>query len=153
MHYSHCHVLLTACCLPTVGTVLSSHSIRPFGVLPSDMDPSALRNRTITVSVITGPLNGHAYQLTKASTSIGRTGGGADIEIDDQQVSALHCVVGVTRDTVRLCDLNSANGTYVDGERVQDADLGHLTEFCLGSTWFVVTIVPKHFNENENSEL
>ena len=117
------------------------------------MDSSALRNRTITISVITGPLKGHAYQLTKASTSIGQTGGGADIEIDDPQVSALHCVVDVTHDTVRLCDLNSANGTYVDGERVQDAGLGHLTEFCLGSTWFVVTIVPKHFNENENSEL
>ena len=115
------------------------------------MDPCALRNRTITISVITGPLNGHAYQLTKARTSIGRTGGGADIEIDDQQVSDLHCVVGVTHDMVQLCDLNSANGTYVDGERVQDAELGHLTEFCLGSTWLVVTIVPNHFNENENS--
>ena len=136
-----------------VPSVLSSHSLPPFGALPSDMDSSALRNRTITISVITGPLKGHAYQLTKASTSIGQTGGGADIEIDDPQVSALHCVVGVTHDTVRLCDLNSANGTYVDGERVQDAKLGHLTEFCLGSTWLMVTIVPKHFNENENSEL
>jgi pSer/pThr/pTyr-binding forkhead associated (FHA) protein len=115
------------------------------------MDPPALRNRTVTISVITGPLNGHTYQLTKARTSIGRTGGGADIEIDDPQVSALHCVVGVTHDMVQLCDLNSANGTYVDGERVQAAELGHLTEFCLGSTWLVVTIVPNHFNVNENS--
>jgi len=102
-------------------------------------------DRTITISVIQGPLNGLAYQLTKARTSIGRTGGGADIEIDDPQVSALHCVVGVTKDMVRLCDLDSANGTYVNNERVQAAELEHLSEFCLGSTWLVVTIVPTRF--------
>jgi len=57
----------------------------------------------------------------------------------------------VAQDMVRLCDLDSANGTYVDGERVQAAELEHLSEFCLGSTWLVVTIVPKHLNVNENS--
>lgn len=108
-------------------------------------------NRTVTVSVIKGAVNGLAYQLTRARTSIGRIGGGADIEIDDPQVSALHCVVGVTQEMVRLCDLDSANGTYVNDERVEAAELEHLSEFCLGSTWLVVTIVPKHFNVNENS--
>jgi pSer/pThr/pTyr-binding forkhead associated (FHA) protein len=106
----------------------------------------------ITISVIKGgPSNPSVCQLTKARTSIGRTGGGADIEIDDPQVSALHCAVGVTHDMVRLCDLDSANGTYLNGERVEAAELEHLTEFCLGSTWLVVTIVPKHFNVNEKS--
>ena len=111
----------------------------------------APKNTTITISVIKGSLNGHAYQVTKARTSIGRTGGGADIEIDDPQVSDLHCVVGVTQDMVRLCDLDSKNGTYINDERVQAAELEHLTEFCLGSTWLVVTIVPKHLSMNENS--
>ena len=107
---------------------------------------------TITISVTKGgPASPLVYQLTKARTSIGRAGGGADIEIDDPQVSALHCAVGVTQDMVRLCDLDSANGTYLNGERVEAAGLEHLTEFCLGSTWLVVTIVPKHFNVSENS--
>ncbi len=57
----------------------------------------------------------------------------------------MHCVVGLTEDMVRLCDLDSANGTYVNDERIQAADLEHLSEFRLGSTWLVVTIVPKHF--------
>ncbi len=102
-------------------------------------------DRTITISVIAGPSNGLTHQLTKARTSIGRTGGSADIKIDDQQVSPLHCVVGVTHDMVRLCDLDSANGTYANEERIQAAELEHLSEFRLGSTWLVVTIVPKHF--------
>ena len=134
-----------------MNSVLWSYSLRPFGALASDMGLCAPRNITITISVIKDSLNGHTHQLTKARTSIGRTGGGADIEIDDPQVSALHCAVGVAQDMVRLCDLDSANGTYVDGERVQAADLEHLSEFCLGSTWLVVTIVPKHLNVNENS--
>jgi hypothetical protein len=62
-------------------------------------------DRTITISVIAGSSNGLTHQLTKARTSIGRAGGSADIEIDDPQVSPLHCVVGVTHDMVRLCDL------------------------------------------------
>lgn len=101
-------------------------------------------DRTITISVIAGSSNGMKHQLTKAKTSIGRTGGGADIEIDDPQVSPLHCVVGVANDIVRLCDLDSVSGTYANEERVQAAELEHLSEFRLGSTWLVVTIVPKH---------
>lgn len=108
-------------------------------------------DRTIKISVITGPCTGLTHQLTKAKTSIGQVGGGADIELDDPQVSPLHCVVGVTHDLVRLCDLDSANGTYANGERVQAAELEHLSEFCLGSTWLVVTIVPKHFLDSTSS--
>jgi len=51
----------------------------------------------------------------------------------------------LTEDMVRLCDLDSANGTYANGERVQAAELEHLSEFRLGSTCLVVTIVPKQF--------
>lgn len=105
-------------------------------------------DRTITISVIAGSSNGLKHQLTKAKTSIGRTGGGSDIEIDDPQVSPLHCVVGVANDIVRLCDLDSVSGTYVNGERVQAAELEHLCEIHLGSTWLVVTIVPKHFMDS-----
>jgi pSer/pThr/pTyr-binding forkhead associated (FHA) protein len=105
-------------------------------------------DRTITISVLAGSSNGLRHQLTKAKTSIGRTGGGADIEIDDPQVSPLHCVVGVANDIVRLCDLDSVSGTYANGKRVQAAELEHLSEFRLGSTWLVVTIVPKHFMDS-----
>jgi hypothetical protein len=105
-------------------------------------------DRAITISVIAGSSNCLKRQLTKAKTSIGRTGGGADIEIDDPQVSPLHCAVGVTPDLVRLCDLDSANGTYLNGERVLATELEHLSEFRLGSTWLLVTIVPKHFMDS-----
>jgi pSer/pThr/pTyr-binding forkhead associated (FHA) protein len=52
---------------------------------------------------------------------------------------------------VRLCDLDSANGTYLNDKRVEAAELEHLSEVCLGSTCLVVSIVPKHLKVNENS--
>ena len=101
-------------------------------------------DKTITISVIAGSSKSLTHRLTKAKTSIGQTGGGADIEIDDPQVSGLHCVAGLTEDTVRLCDLDSASGTYVNDERIQAADLEHLSEFHVGSTWLLVVVSRKH---------
>jgi pSer/pThr/pTyr-binding forkhead associated (FHA) protein len=74
--------------------------------------------------------------------SIGVVGGRADMQIDDPEVSALHCAVAITGNGVRLYDLDSTNGTYVDDERVQVADLEHMSAFRIGSSEFVVSIVP-----------
>ena len=115
--------------------------------LPSGLAPPS--DRTITISVIAGPSTGLTHRLTKAKTSIGQVGGGADIEINDPQVSPLHCVVGVTEDMVRLCDLDSANGTYVNDERIQATDLEHFSEFRVGSTWLIVAISQKHSTQPE----
>jgi|SRR5713226_5073568 len=99
------------------------------------------KDKTITISVIGGPSKGLRHQFDKPRISIGRAGGGADIEIDDPRVSDLHCAVGVRQDQVRLCDLDSTNGTYVNNERVQAAELEHLSEFRVGSSLLLVTIL------------
>ena len=117
-------------------TLLDDSNLSSSLALPND--------RTITVSVIAGPSTGLTRELTKPKTSIGKAGGGADIEINDPQVSAMHCAVGLTEDVVRLCDRDSVNGTYVNDERIQAIDLEHLGEFRIGTTWFMVVISRKH---------
>jgi len=117
-------------------TLLDDSNLSSSLALPND--------RTITVSIIAGPSTGLTRELTKPKTRIGKAGGGADIEINDPQVSAMHCAVGLTEDVVRLCDRDSANGTYVNDERIQAIDLEHLGEFRIGSTWFMVVISRKH---------
>lgn len=101
-------------------------------------------HQTVTISVIAGPSKGLMHQFTKPRVSIGITGGGADIEIDDPQVSSVHCVVGLKRDMLRLCDLDSANGTYINDEPICRVGLEHLSEFRVGSSLLLVTIVPKY---------
>ena len=104
-------------------------------VLPTD--------KTITISVIGGPSKGLALRFSKPRISIGRAGGGADIEIDDPRISVLHCAVAVRQDPIRLYDLDSTGGTYVNDERTEAAELEHLSEFRVGLSLFLVTILPK----------
>jgi len=98
--------------------------------------------RTITICVIKGRSVCTTHRLTKPKASIGNVGGGADMRIDDPGVSPMHCAVAVTKDGVRLYDLDSTNGTYVNDERIHEADLENLSAFRIGSTEFVVSIVP-----------
>jgi hypothetical protein len=100
------------------------------------------KDKTVTISVIGGPSKGLRRQLVKPTVSIGRSGGGADIEIDDPQVSHLHCAVGVKNEVIRLCDLDSRSGTYFEDERVDVAALAHLSEFRVGSSLLLVTVLP-----------
>jgi hypothetical protein len=57
-------------------------------------------HQTATLFVIRGMSKGLEHQLTKAKTSIGQAGGGADIEIDDPQASVLHCVLTGTKSKI-----------------------------------------------------
>jgi len=100
-------------------------------------------DKTITISVISGPSKGVKHSLTKPRVVLGRKGGGADVEVDDQEVSRWHCAVEVKTDVVRLRDLDSTNGTFVNDERVRAAQLEHLSEFRIGSTVILITIMPK----------
>jgi pSer/pThr/pTyr-binding forkhead associated (FHA) protein len=88
--------------------------------------------KSITISVIDGPSAGFQRGLTMPLVTLGRLRGGADIEIDDPQVSRLHCAIEVKNDAVFLRDLRSTNGTYVAGKRVLAAKLDDSSEFRIG---------------------
>lgn len=114
------------------------------GTLLSQSASLALpEDRIITISVIAGPSKGLAHQLTKPRVVVGRVGGGADIQVDDPEISRQHCVVEVKRDEVCLSDLDSTNGTYIADQRVSRAELGHMSEFRSGASLFLVTIILK----------
>lgn len=109
-------------------------SVPPGFALPKD--------KTITISVIGGPSKGLIRRFVKPHVSVGRTGGGADIEIDDQRMSDLHCAVGVKDNMILLCDLDSYSGTYVENQRVCTVPLEHLSEFRVGTSVLLVTVLP-----------
>jgi S-DNA-T family DNA segregation ATPase FtsK/SpoIIIE len=102
--------------------------------LPSD--------KLITISVVAGTSLATERQMTQPLLTIGRLGGGADYEIDDPQVSRLHCAIEVKTDAVFLRDLRSTNGTYLDEKRILSACLGHKFEFRIGASVLRVSILP-----------
>ncbi|MBI4821645.1 MAG: FHA domain-containing protein [Deltaproteobacteria bacterium] len=67
---------------------------------------------------------------------------GRDIRIDDEKVSRAHAMVFVDDDGPSVVDLGSTNGTRVNGDRVEDAELSEGDIVHIGKTRFVVKIEP-----------
>ena len=63
-----------------------------------------------------------AFALKADVTHLGR-GMTADVRLDDHTVSARHAIVVLRGDRLRILDDRSTNGTFVNGRRVDDADL------------------------------
>jgi hypothetical protein len=78
------------------------------------------------------------FVINPVGVKIGRTAP-ADIIIADPRVSRLHCKVELAGDQLRVFDLNSTNGTYIDSKRVRDAAL-----LDIGSVLQVGNVSLKH---------
>lgn len=57
------------------------------------------------------------FVVTPAGLTIGRTAP-ADVVVPGAGVSRAHCLVELAGDKVRITDLNSTNGTYIDNKRI-----------------------------------
>jgi hypothetical protein len=71
--------------------------------------------------------------LTRAVTVIGR-GTDADLRLPDTGVSRAHAELRVDGDAVRVVDLDSTNGTLVNGRRVREAELADGDRIDIGAT-------------------
>jgi hypothetical protein len=76
-----------------------------------------------------------AYPLVRAVTRIGR-GADVDIRVDDPGVSRNHAEI-VMGTPLLVRDLNSTNGTTVDGQRITELALVEGTAIQVGSTTLV----------------
>ncbi|MGC4089339.1 MAG: sigma 54-interacting transcriptional regulator [Polyangiaceae bacterium] len=74
------------------------------------------------IVVVDGPDCGRRVALAPLTFKIG-TGAGCHLRLSDPTVSRLHCQLTPRRDGLRLVDMGSTNGTFVESARVRDADL------------------------------
>lgn len=70
--------------------------------------------------------------LSKSVTVLGRAAGVADVVIDDDGVSRQHAAILYAKSEFFLEDLQSSNGTKVDGQRITVVQLAAGTEFSIG---------------------
>ena len=73
--------------------------------------------------------------------SIGRSPG-ADVVVDDAQCSGRHAVVLLRDDLCTVRDLDSANGTFVNGEQVKRAEIRPGDRLMVGRTEFAISEKP-----------
>jgi len=71
----------------------------------------------------------------------GRTEKADHVFPDDKQMSSLHFAVEYNERGCRLLDLNSSNGTFLNGARVKEATLANGDQIRAGSTVFVVRML------------
>jgi pSer/pThr/pTyr-binding forkhead associated (FHA) protein len=76
------------------------------------------------------------YQIDSQEIYIGRDPKKCQIVLDDPEVSTVHAVLKKNAIDITLEDLNSSNGTILNGERINKAHLSTGDEFVIGSTSF-----------------
>src|SRR5438309_6649378 len=72
------------------------------------------------------------FELARDETHIGRAADSNDVVLDDGQVSRRHASIRRNGHDFMLVDLNSANGTSINGQRVKEHLLRNGDSFSIG---------------------
>src|SRR5579883_1642614 len=84
---------------------------------------------------ISGPLRESVFALPASELSVGRDASNG-LPIGDPSVSRRHCLIYRENGGFKVRDLDSRNGTLVNGEVVADRWLHHLDEITIGDSVF-----------------
>lgn len=104
-------------------------------VAPATSGDASEENPIITV-------NGERYLLTGAVTVIGR-GSQSDIVVADPGVSRRHLELRVTPNGVIATDLNTTNGSFVEGHKISAATLVDGNTITIGNTTIMFWTSPE----------
>jgi DNA-binding NtrC family response regulator len=105
--------------------------------LQGSLAPAAVRRFEITG--VSGPAANVSYVSTGATCAIGSHAGN-EIVVDDQAISRSHCELRVERGQIKLHDLDSTNGTVLDGVRISAAFVRDGSVIQIGRSTLRVTI-------------
>lgn len=115
-----------------------------FGVATIDSDNESTRFFKAFVNYQLVLFGEHApydrFQIEENEIFIGRDTKKCQIILNDPEVSSVHAVIRKTNVEVTLEDLNSSNGTILNGERINKAQIITGDEFVIGSTSFTLEI-------------
>ncbi len=75
----------------------------------------------ISLQILNGSLRGRKYKIIE-DTSLGRASDN-EIVFDEPTISSNHCEITIKEEEFRIKDLNSTNGTYLNGKKVKNVKL------------------------------
>ena len=103
---------------------------------PINKTPSGAKNRVNPrLIAVSGPLRDSVFALPSDDLSLGRDASNG-LPISDPSVSRRHCLIRRDETGFKIQDLDSRNGTLVNGEAVKDRWLHHLDEIAIGDSVF-----------------
>ena len=96
--------------------------------------------KRVSVATLSGARKGDVKVLDGPRLTLGREGGGSDVEVPDPEVSRRHAAIECHGARIVLRDLGSTHGTFVGEERVSARELEGQAEFRLGRTTFLLIV-------------
>ena len=106
------------------------------GISESDTE---IPDHVEAVIKIAGPEANPRFRLSAALTSVGR-GELADFTVDDDSMSRKHFQISYRKLEFRLRDLDSSNGTFLNGSEVEEYALRDGDKIVAGETLFTFHI-------------
>lgn len=103
-------------------------------------------HRPLRISVLFGPDKGHALTSAEPLVRVG-TDGDAELVLTDTSVSRMHLELRRTACGVRVRDLESRNGTVLEGRRVVDAFVASGERVSIGRTRLLIEEVAEAARE------
>jgi predicted Zn finger-like uncharacterized protein len=104
------------------GETITGHRVAEVLQLPPD--------KKYSLAILQGKASGQIFQIQKVKTILGRSD--CDIVLDDPECSRQHASLEILGARVVVTDLNSTNGTFVQGERIDNCELENHHEFRIG---------------------
>jgi len=92
--------------------------------------------------VLEGNQAGIRHELTRDNMEIGR-GNDVDIRIPEQGISRRHCLIFYKNNRFFVRDLESTNGTFLNGAKIEEMVLKHGDKLQLGESTFLFLIEEK----------
>ena len=102
-------------------------------------EPPSMSTRLV---VVDGPDQGRIFYLTQGEPLVlGRSEKqGATAVQGDETISSRHCEIAVDGGNVKVTDLNSKNGTFVNNQKVSAQALNSCDVIGFGATKLLVTL-------------
>jgi predicted Zn finger-like uncharacterized protein len=95
--------------------------------------------KRLSLAIIDGSDAGNVFRIDRPHVTIGRSN--ADFVINDTEASRQHAAIDVNDTTYLLSDLNSTNGTLVDGKKIAEPlELQDKSEFVIGTTTLMLIV-------------
>jgi Nif-specific regulatory protein len=88
---------------------------------------------------LTGPLKGMTIPLGELEITIGRDAGN-EVAINDPLVSRRHCSIRHLGGQIQVSDLQSLNGTFVNGMPIREKALEHHDRIKVGASQFIFLV-------------
>jgi two-component system cell cycle response regulator len=98
----------------------------------ADLQKAASTKKRPFLLLLSGTEVGRTFELPLFGESVIGRSSSTDIHLDDDTISRRHACIRCAGDIVRLDDLESANGTWVNGERISEQRLHEGDKIRLG---------------------